>query len=124
MLNLNSLTIGSTRLKVLTDFYQDVLQIEPTMQDDNGTGWMVGSVFFGILNHSEMEGKTKDPGRVMFNLETPEVKEEFDRIKAIEGAEVIKEPYQMEGMTMWIATLADPDGNYFQLMSPWEEPEK
>jgi len=20
----------------------------------------------------------------------------------------------------WIATFADPDGNYFQLMSPWE----
>ncbi len=34
------------------------------------------------------------------------------------GAVVIKEPYEMQGM--WIATLADPDGNYFQLMSPWE----
>jgi predicted lactoylglutathione lyase len=22
---------------------------------------------------------------------------------------------------MWIATFADPDGNYFQLMSPWEK---
>jgi predicted enzyme related to lactoylglutathione lyase len=21
----------------------------------------------------------------------------------------------------WIATFADPDGNYFQLMTPWEE---
>jgi predicted enzyme related to lactoylglutathione lyase len=29
---------------------------------------------------------------------------------------VIKEPYEMEGG--WIATLADPDGNYFQLVSP------
>lgn len=35
------------------------------------------------------------------------------------GAESIKEPYEMEGVE--IATLADPDGNYFQLMSPWED---
>jgi len=34
------------------------------------------------------------------------------------GAVSIKEPYEIEGM--WIATLADPDGNYFQLMNPWK----
>jgi predicted enzyme related to lactoylglutathione lyase len=32
---------------------------------------------------------------------------------------VVKEPYELQGM--WIATFADPDGNYFQLTSPWEE---
>ncbi|HEU4571808.1 MAG TPA: hypothetical protein VFR93_03910 [Candidatus Limnocylindrales bacterium] len=26
---------------------------------------------------------------------------------------------QLEGPVGWIATLADPDGNYFQLMSPF-----
>jgi predicted enzyme related to lactoylglutathione lyase len=51
----------------------------------------------------------------MFNFETSQVKEEYERIKAL-GAVVIKEPYEMEGG--WIATLADPDGNYFQLVSP------
>jgi predicted lactoylglutathione lyase len=34
------------------------------------------------------------------------------------GAKVIKEPYQMGDA--WISTLADPDGNYFQLMTPWD----
>jgi len=34
------------------------------------------------------------------------------------NTEVVKEPYEMG--KLWIATLADPDGNYFQLMSPWE----
>jgi predicted enzyme related to lactoylglutathione lyase len=69
----------------------------------------------GVLEHSEMLGKTKDPGRVMLNFETPQVKEEFERIKALGGV-VIEAPYEMgEG---WIATLADPDGNYFQLMTP------
>jgi predicted enzyme related to lactoylglutathione lyase len=34
----------------------------------------------------------------------------------------VQEPYRPDGMDdatqMWIATFADPDGNYFQLMSP------
>ncbi len=68
-----------------------------------------------VLDHSDMGGSAKDPGRVMFNLEASQVKEEFERITAA-GARAIREPYQMdEG---WIATLADPDGNYFQLVTP------
>ena len=62
-----------------------------------------------------MGGNAKDPGRVMFNFETVQVKEEFERMKAL-GAQVVREPYEIgDG---WIATLADPDGNYFQLMTP------
>jgi len=54
-----------------------------------------------------MGGNAKDPGRVLLNFETPDVKEEFERIKAL-GGTVIREPYEMGGG--WIATLADPDG--------------
>jgi predicted enzyme related to lactoylglutathione lyase len=51
-------------------------------------------------------------------LETPEVDKEYKRMVK-EGAKAIKAPYEMEKML--IATLEDPDGNYFQLMSPWKE---
>lgn len=62
-----------------------------------------------------MGGQAKDPGRVLINFETAQVKEEFERIKA-GGGTVVRAPYQIgEG---WIATLADPDGNYFQLITP------
>ena len=38
------------------------------------------------------------------------------------GAIVIREPYSFEGFPdMWIATLADPDDNYFQLASPFDD---
>ena len=109
--------IGTKQLKTLSAFYEKVIGKPADMADnDNGFfGWQVGSAFIGVLEHSEMGGSTKDPGRVILNFETPQVKEEFERIKAI-GATVIKEPYEMgQG---WIATLADPDGNYFQLMTP------
>ena len=109
--------IGTKQSLVLAAFYEKVLGKPADMVDpDNGFwGWQVGSVFLGILTHSEMGGNAKDPGRIMINFETPEVKEEFERIKIL-GGTVIKEPYDMSGGL--IATLADPDGNYFQLMNP------
>ncbi len=55
------------------------------------------------------------PGRMMLNFETTKVQEEFARIQGF-GGKAVRAPYKMgEG---WIATLADPDGNYFQLMTP------
>jgi len=119
MLNLNSVMIGTKQTKVLAAFYEKVIGKPADMVDsENGFfGWQVGSGYMGVLEHSEMGGKTKDPGRVMLNFETTQVKEEFERIKALGGV-VIRAPYQMDGG--WIATLADPDGNYFQLMSPMD----
>lgn len=121
MLNLNSILIGSAQPKVMGDFYQKVFDKDPEMSEEGQWyGWLVGSSFISIGAHSEIKGQAKEPGRMMFNFETSDVKGEFERIKAI-GATVVKEPYTMpEGPEMWIATFADPDGNYFQLMSPWK----
>lgn len=117
MLNLNSILIGSHQPKVLGEFYEKVLGKYPDMADEEWCGWKVGNTFLSIGPHSEVKGKAKEPARMMFNFETTEVKKEFDRIKKT-GATVIKEPYEMQNM--WIATFADPDGNYFQLVTPWE----
>ena len=117
MLNLNSVMIGTKQPTALAAFYEKVLEKPADMVDGESGfwGWQVGSAFISVLDHSEMGGNAKDPGRVMFNFETPQVKEEFERIKACGGV-VVKAPYEIgEG---WIATLADPDGNFFQLMTP------
>src|SRR5215207_6125595 len=108
MLNLNSVMIGTKQSKMLADFYEKVFGKPADMIDnENGFfGWQVGSSYFSILEHSEMGGNAKDPGRVMMNFETTEVKEEFEKIKSA-GAQVIREPYEMGGG--WIATLADPE---------------
>ena len=117
MLNLNSVMIGTKRPKILVDFYAKVLEKPADLVEaENGFfGWRAGATYFSILDHSKMEGPTKDPGRVMVNFETSRVKEEFERIKTL-GGSVIQEPYEIDGE--WIATLADPDGNYFQLITP------
>ncbi|KKR06135.1 MAG: hypothetical protein UT34_C0001G0175 [candidate division WS6 bacterium GW2011_GWF2_39_15] len=118
MLNLNNVMLGTDDLNTLSAFYSELFQKEPDMKDDTYHGWLVGSTFFSIGYHSEVGNKSKDPNRIMLNFETKEVKEEFERIKGIKGTSVIKEPYELQGA--WIATLADPDGNYFQLMTPWD----
>ena len=117
MVNLNSIMIGTKQPKALATFYEKVIGKPADMVDsENGFyGWQVGGAYLAVLAHSEMAGNTKDPGRVMLNFETSQVKEEFERIKGLGGV-VIKAPYEMGGG--WIATLADPDGNYFQLVSP------
>ncbi len=117
MLNFNSVMIGTMQPKEMVSFYSGVIGKAPDMADaDSGfSGWQVGSSYFAVLQHSEMAGKTKDPGRVLLNFETTQVKEEFARIKAL-GATVVREPSQMGNG--WLATLADPDGNYFQLVTP------
>ncbi len=117
MLNFNSIRLGTMQAKSMVSFYEGVIGKPPDMVDrDNGFyGWQFGNLYFSVLEHSEMVGKSKDPGRVLINFETTQVKEEFERIKAL-GAAVVRAPYQMGNG--WLATLADPDGNYFQLVTP------
>jgi predicted enzyme related to lactoylglutathione lyase len=110
--------VGTMQPKVMAEFYAKVFGKPADMTEGEWHGWQVGGAFFSVGEHSEMKGNAKDAGRVMFNFETKEVKEEFERIKNA-GATVVKEPYEMGGA--WIATLADPDGNYFQLMTPWDQ---
>ncbi|MFO0703955.1 MAG: VOC family protein [Patescibacteria group bacterium] len=115
-LNLSSIMVGTSQPKELAYFYEKVFDREPDMDEGGWKGWIMGDAFFSIGAHSEVKGKNTQPARLIFNFETEDVKEEFNRLKVV-GAVVIKEPYEMgDG---WIATLCDPDGNYFQLMTPW-----
>ncbi len=120
MLNLNSVMMGSEDPKRLVEFYGKVFDKQPDMEEGGFSGWMVGNGFLSVGAHDDVKGKAKEPARQIMFFETADVKAEFERIKDL-GAEVIAEPYQPnpEG-NFWLATFADPDGNYFQLASPWD----
>lgn len=118
MFSLSTVTIGSSNVKALAAFYGKVLDQKTEYENDGWHVWKVGVTYLVIGEHSEVKGKSKEPPRIMFNLDTKDVKGEFKRIKEL-GAEVIAEPYEQGGG--WIATFADPDGNYFQLVTSWEE---
>jgi predicted enzyme related to lactoylglutathione lyase len=117
-MNLNSILIGSEDPQRLADYYRKLFG-EPTWQDESYTGWLLGSGAVSVGPHSEVQGKNPHPGRVIWNIETPDVRGEFERLRAA-GAIVVAEPYDLgDGENeVSICTFADPDDNYFQLMSP------
>jgi predicted enzyme related to lactoylglutathione lyase len=113
----NNILIGSDQPERLVEYYKKLLG-PPTYADDSYTSWMIGRGFVAVGPHSEVHGKNAQPGRIIWNIETPDVKEVFTRWVAA-GAIVVREPYNFERFPdSWIATLADPDDNYFQLMTP------
>lgn len=122
MLNFNSILVFSENPSALAAFYEKVFQTEPAFNEGGYTGFKVGAAFITFGPHDKVTGKSNNPERIMFNFETDDVRGEFDRIKEL-GAEVIAEPYGDEEKPMeegggLVATFADPDGNYFQLMTP------
>jgi predicted enzyme related to lactoylglutathione lyase len=120
-MNFNSILVGSENPQALVEYYTKLFGA-PGFSDGGYSGWQIGNGFLTIGPHSEVHGKNAEPGRFIWNIETPEVQAEFDRMKAA-GAIVVREPYEFEGAPgSAIATLADPDGNYFQLTSPMGPP--
>jgi predicted enzyme related to lactoylglutathione lyase len=116
-LNLNSILVGSEDPERLVAYYTRLFG-EPAMSEGGYSGWPFGTGWLTIGPHSEVHGTNPQPGRIIWNLETDDVRGEFDRLVAA-GASVVREPYGFDGDEAGlIATLADPDGNYFQLMSP------
>jgi predicted enzyme related to lactoylglutathione lyase len=117
MLNLTTVMLGSEDAQALSAFYTKVLG-EPSWQDGGYVGWQVGDAMLMIGPHSEVKGRNETPGRIMINFETSDVQGEFERIKGL-GARVEKEPYApSDDAEMRMATFEDPDGNFFQLLSP------
>ncbi len=115
-MNLSSILIGTENAERLVEYYTRVLGT-PAFSDSRYTGWQIGSGFVTVGPHSDVKGKNASPGRIIWNIESEDVKGDFDRFKAA-GATVIAEPYGMDGEDgSAIATFADPDDNYFQLMT-------
>ena len=102
----------------LVEFYSKVIGQEPDWSGGEFKGYTIDGCEFAIGPHDKVKGKNTNPERIMFNLETDDVKGEFDRIKQL-GANVVAEPYHPgEEPSITLATFEDPDGNYFQIGSP------
>jgi predicted enzyme related to lactoylglutathione lyase len=112
----SGILIGSEDPQRLTDYYTKLFG--EGWADGDYTGWQIGTAYITVGAHDQVKGKNSQPGRLIWNIETPDVKGDFERLKDA-GAIVIKEPYKpSEEGDWWVATIADPDDNYFQLVSP------
>lgn len=119
-MNFNSILLFSENPQKLSAFYQEVFQQKPVWDEGGYTGFQLGSGMIIIGPHDKVHGENKTPERLLINLETKDVEKEFERIEKL-GAKVIAKPYHPdEEKKMMIATLADPDNNFFQLATPME----
>jgi predicted enzyme related to lactoylglutathione lyase len=113
----SGLLIGSDNHERLAAYYTKLLG-EPGWNEGGYVGWLVGNAGITVGPHDEVHGSNPEPGRMIWNIESDDVKADFARFRDA-GATVVREPYNFENAPeSWIATFADPDGNYFQLVSP------
>ena len=118
-MNLNSVLIGSENPERLVEYYSKLFG-HPSWDMEGFVGWLIGSGAMTVGAHDQVKGQNAHPGRIIWNIESTDVKADFDRLRAA-GAIVVQEPYTMgEDDDGFIATFADPDDNYFQLMSPMQ----
>ena len=118
-MNLNSILIGSDRAEALIAYYTKLFG-KPDFHESGYAGWQLGASTLSIGPHSDVHGKSAHPGRMLLNMESDDVSGDFARLKAA-GAIVIREPYEVgDAGGFWVATLADPDDNYFQIQTPYQ----
>jgi predicted enzyme related to lactoylglutathione lyase len=117
-MNFNNILIGSEDPKRLVEYYTKLFGA-PAWDEGGYVGWMIGSGAVSVGPHDQVHGRNAEPGRIIWNIESTDVRGDFERFKAA-GATVVAEPYGMgdDPDDAQIATFADPDDNYFQLTSP------
>lgn len=121
--NFESITVGSANATKLAKFYQKKVGLKQSWdavmgKNANVYGFTIGKMDLVIMDHSKIKGKSKDPSRLMFNLEVDNIEKEFAKLKKA-GVKVIAKIYHIEEYG-YLATFADLDGNYFQLVKTKE----
>ena len=111
-----ALNIGSDDPDRLIEYYKNLFG-KPFMEQGGYASWEIGGGLITIGPHDEVSGKNTQPGRLLLSIMSPDAKADFERYKAA-GAVVVRELYQdKDAPQFWIATFADPDNNYFQIVT-------
>src|SRR5689334_23371648 len=84
--SIEGIIIGSPNATKLSNFYKDKVGLkvwfEGVMGDNNNLYMMeMKGASFTIVDHEESKGKSKEKGRIMFKLETDDIKKEFAKLK-------------------------------------------
>ena len=126
---LESVTLFSQSAKNLAEFYKTKVGLKvkfEAVMGDKGEEYYdmeVGKgVGFGIVDHSKVKGKSKEPERIIFNLDVDDIEKEVKRLKK-NKVKLVKDIYHIEGYG-YIATFADVDGNFFQFVQVRATPKK
>ena len=117
--SISAVLIWSQDYKKLADWYKEKLELKTIEEldhpDDTGIGLSLGESYLWIGKHSEVQGKNKDPYRIMFNISVDSVSEVYNTLKD-KKVEFIAEPFKAPTFDSYFATFKDLDGNILQLI--------
>ncbi|MBK5267446.1 MAG: VOC family protein [Acidimicrobiia bacterium] len=102
------------RFEAMARFYRDTLGL-PVRSDRQGfINFEFENQRLTVAVHSEVEGPSQDPKRIMINFATGDVEAAVAHL-ARAGVEIVRYA-EREKWGGWVATFADPDGNLVQLL--------
>lgn len=106
--------IWTDDLSRMVNFYRDTLGMTPNSERPHFVSFKWGSVKLGIGAHSGVEGASRDPYRVMVNLDVEDIHATHERL--LDAGVTIIRPPEREHWGGWVCTFSDPDGNILQLL--------
>ncbi len=113
---IGSLLLGSSNVDQMKQWYRNAFD----MTENDMGAFELGGVQFFIEEHSEVSGPTKEPARVIVNLNVDDARQLESHLADL-GTTWVR-PVQQESFGL-IGTLADPDGNYLQIIQWGAQPE-
>jgi predicted enzyme related to lactoylglutathione lyase len=113
---IGSLLVGSSDVERMKQWYRDAFGIS---ENDMGA-FELGPVQLFIEEHSEVSGPTKEPARVIINLNVDDCRAIESHLNGLGVNWVRKVEQESFGL---IGTLSDPDGNLIQVIQWGADPE-
>jgi len=114
-----NISVSKASFKKLFEFYRDTVGLKVDFEGEMGKGEDVAGLKIGkdnlyLITHSKIKGKNKEPQRFWINIEVDDIKKEVARLKKAK-VKLVAPIYHVEEYG-WVATFADPDANYFQIV--------
>jgi predicted enzyme related to lactoylglutathione lyase len=115
--SIGSLLVGSSNVEEMKGWYRKALNV----QENEMGAFALGPVQLFIETHSEVAGPTKEPARVIINLDVDDARAWESQLNAAGATWVRAVEQESFGL---IGTVADPDGNYVQVIQWGATPEE
>lgn len=112
-----SICLWSGDYEKLARWYEEVLGFKVgrrlTLPDDTGVDFDFAPTYFYVGKHDKVNGKNKDPYRIMIGFNVESISEAYEELK-VKGITWIAKPFEGPPGGFWCMTIQDPDGNIVQ----------
>lgn len=118
---ISTILIWSQDAQKLANWYKKIFNFKvlEELRHPKDTGVLFeiekGGAWLWIGQHSEVQGKNKDPHRHMFNITVASVSEAYKYLQK-KDVQFFAKPFKAPTMEKYFATFYDIDGNFIQLI--------